>query len=191
MLEKYLIDCCSPTLASLKLGSLFNCTDPDYAKIQKSVNRWNIAFSSCGIKMRILRNAKHSKLIYVYREADLRRALCDPEISEFLSCCGYNPDNCNTDQVLDKLSERIELSTRGKEVGFPHEIGVFLGYPLEDVKGFIVNHGKNFKYTGIWKVYGNEAQALKTFAKFNKCSDVYKSLWTSGRKSILQLTVAS
>lgn len=191
MLEKYLIDCCSPTLASLKLGSLFNCTEPDFARIQESVFQWNNIFSPCGIKMRILRNATNSKLIYVYREADLAKALCSSEISEFLSCCGYNSNMHSINQVLDKLSERIELSTRGKEVGFPHEIGVFLGYPLEDVKGFIVNRGRNSKHTGIWKVYGNEEQALKTFAKLNKCSDVYKSLWLSGRKSILQLTVAS
>ena len=37
----------------------------------------------------------------------------------------------------------------------PHEIGVFLGYPIWDVKGFIDNKGKDFKYCGTWKVYNN------------------------------------
>lgn len=29
-----------------------------------------------------------------------------------------------------------------KGKAFPHEIGVLLGYPAEDVKGFVVNEGK-------------------------------------------------
>ena len=29
--------------------------------------------------------------------------------------------------------------------GFPHEIGLFLGYPPEDVLGFIENKGEFFK----------------------------------------------
>lgn len=38
---------------------------------------------------------------------------------------------------------------------FPHEMGILLGYPVEDVEGFIINNGKNELYTGYWKVYDN------------------------------------
>ena len=31
---------------------------------------------------------------------------------------------------------------------FPHEIGLLLGYPVEDVLGFIRYQGKNYLYTG-------------------------------------------
>ena len=72
---------------------------------------------------------------------------------------------------------------------FPHEIGVFLGYPLEDVIGFIENAGQNCKCAGYWKVYCNECEAVKTFARFKKCRDIYLRLWKEGR-SVLQLTVA-
>ena len=49
---------------------------------------------------------------------------------------------------------------------FPHEIGLFLDYPLVDVIGFIRNTGKNCKCSGCWKAYGNAKEAEKTFCKY-------------------------
>ncbi len=72
---------------------------------------------------------------------------------------------------------------------FPHEIGIFLDYPLGDVIGFIKNSGQNYKCAGCWKVYCNECETLKLFHKYRKCRDIYRSLWQNGR-SVVQLTVA-
>ena len=46
---------------------------------------------------------------------------------------------------------------------FPHEVGLFLGYPLDDVTGFIEQKGKNYKCCGIWKVYGDPQQTQDIF----------------------------
>ncbi len=35
---------------------------------------------------------------------------------------------------------------QGKQ--FPHEMGLLLGYPVEDVVGFMENNGKNYLYSG-------------------------------------------
>ena len=43
------------------------------------------------------------------------------------------------------------------EQGFPHEIGVILGYPVEDVIEFEKHQGKNCKYCGCWKRYSKAA----------------------------------
>lgn len=48
---------------------------------------------------------------------------------------------------------------------FPHEIGLFLGYPLEDVAGFMELGPCSCKCTGCWKVYGNVEAAKKKFAQ--------------------------
>ena len=72
---------------------------------------------------------------------------------------------------------------------FPHEIGLFLGYPPEDVRGFIENGAENCKCVGCWKVYGNVEAAKKTFAKYKKCTDVYSRQQANG-KSVERLTVA-
>lgn len=39
--------------------------------------------------------------------------------------------------------------------------GGVLGYPLEDVKGFIDNKGKNCESCGVWKVYCNREEKVR------------------------------
>ena len=72
---------------------------------------------------------------------------------------------------------------KGDESGeFPREVGLFLSYPPEDVKGFIDYRANNFKCTGPWKVYGDEGKARSLFAKYKKCTEIYCALWQSGSK---------
>ena len=111
------------------------------------------------------------------------RELSRPEIISFLVSTGYQAGTI--DQMLEQLRARLHHSEE-----FPHEIGVFLGYPLSDVLGFIKNHGSNCKGMGDWKVYGDLGEAQKTFAKFKKCREIYADLWHQGR-TIWQLTVAA
>ncbi len=199
MLENYLIKYCSPTLASLKSGSLFNCKCSQDAVLDESISEWNRIFSSRGIRMHLLRRTATTALIYVYRQSALKDTLSDPEIQAFLhgygydacNCCrGCRSDQCSIENCLKHLEARITDGSVNNEMRFPHEIGIFLGYPLADVTGFIRNNGRNCKCIGTWKVYGDASYANKAFARFNKCSDVYSRLWKSGRRSILQLTVA-
>ena len=72
---------------------------------------------------------------------------------------------------------------------FPHEIGLFLSYPPEDVQGFIENRAQNYKEIGVWKVYGDEEKARKTFAKYKKCTESYCRAFHAGKK-LEQLAVA-
>ena len=72
---------------------------------------------------------------------------------------------------------------------FPHEIGLFLSYPPEDVKGFIENRAANYKLSGLWKVYGDEKKAKELFAKYKKCTDIYCERYEAGC-GIAELAVA-
>jgi len=56
---------------------------------------------------------------------------------------------------------------------FPHEVGLFLSYPPEDVKGFINHCAGGFKCAGLWKVYGDEEKARSLFEKYRKCTEIY------------------
>ena len=100
-----------------------------------------------------------------------------------LNNCGYECQEA--DCCIRKLQERFFENDC-----FPHEVGLFLGYPLDDVTGFIEQKGKNYKCCGIWKVYGDEEQTRILFRKLKKCSEIYRRLFADGR-SILQLTVAA
>ncbi|MBQ6903034.1 MAG: DUF3793 family protein, partial [Lachnospiraceae bacterium] len=71
---------------------------------------------------------------------------------------------------------------------FPHEIGLFLGYPPEDVQGFIDHKYEGCTCVGDWRVYGDAEAAKERFARFRKCKEVYRRLWADG-KSVEALTV--
>ena len=203
-LEKYLIDHCASTLASLKMGSLFNVDYDSEEELFSHVAEWNRMLNGKGVYMAVLRSGKGKRrtaLIYVYRRRKLIETLEQADVAAFLSGCGYGQlwqegeplegdghmDEWSRQNVLDQALEILRFHLAEEE--FPHEIGVFLDYPLGDVIGFIENHGKNFKCTGCWKVYCDQQNAEKMFGKFKKCKAVYQAMWESGR-SVCQLTVA-
>ena len=107
---------------------------------------------------------------------------CEKEAA-FLIEQGY--PYLTVEDAVDLLCAR--LSQGG---AFPHEIGLFLGYPIDDVVAFIANKGRNCLCCGCWKCYSNACAAQKAFDKFRKCTNVYKRLFACGR-SINQLAVAS
>ena len=193
MFEQELIEHCSPTLASIKAASLFTYTYKSLKELHVRVTYWNSKMKRKGITFDILSEnvGVNKALIYVYRRADLEKILNRDEIRSFLLNHGYLIDDneivggVNCENIILQLKKKFEKLNQ-----FPHEIGIFLGYPIGDVKGFIENHGCNCKCTGYWKVYCNEEEATKTFRKYKKCRDVYVRLWQQGR-SVLQLTVAA
>ena len=95
------------------------------------------------------------------------------EILEFLHSLGYEHDD------LPKIIERIKLNLR-KSKDFPHEIGLLLGYPIKDVKGFIENRGKSFSKSGHWKVYGDCENAEQTFFEYKRCRSCFMELYCQG-----------
>ncbi|MBN7773415.1 DUF3793 family protein [Clostridium aminobutyricum] len=186
MLEKMVIEHCAPTLAGLKTGDLFNYNFEDYQNAQESIRQLSGLLNKRGIYLEVLFEREKSLLIYVYRENKLSSDLSCPMIREFLENQGYNSTDIKT--ALALLKRRIASNIT--KTGFPHEIGVFLSYPLQDVKGFIENAGSNCKHCGYWKVYQDEDKAINLFRKFDKCKQVYHHLCGQG-SDIVKLTVAS
>lgn len=181
--ERYLIEHCSPTLASIKTGSLFRISYTSDDNLLHQLSCWNAKLSPKGVLITTLKKEKNMALVYVYRKQQLNNDLKRKGVSVFLQRYGYRSFSAN--EAICHLKKRF-LST----CSFPHEIGLFLGYPLEDVIGFIENGGKNCKYCGYWKVYSDEQEAEKIFARFRKCRNVYMRLFNEG-KTVLQLTVAA
>ncbi len=179
--ECMLIEHCSLTLSSLKTASLFTIKFKNELVLRADISSWNEKFSEADVKLRLLKVGENSALVYMYRKDMLISDMNNSKASDILLQYGYN--NLSIDKAIKRLSHR--LSTYEE---FPHEIGLFLGYPPEDVEGFICNKGKNCNLCKYWKVYGNEDEAMQIFAKYDKCKAVYKKLWQNGR-DIIELTV--
>ena len=188
--ETVMVEQCSPVLAGLKPAGLFRYETRDCADLARRVKSWNTQLEPKGLRVRVLKGCVHTHryLVYVYRESKLQSVFADAQVCAFLQQEGYRlPENGAPEisTLLTQLSRRLCCSAE-----FPHEIGIFLGYPLHDVVGFIENRGQNFTCCGCWKAYGDPAAAQKHFAQLNKCTAVYLRLFRSGTP-ILRLAVAA
>lgn len=180
---QFFIRHCAPTMASLKCANMMSCpNDESYREDLATISE---ELSEKGIRVRILSMTNARMLILVYRPTLLAKRFCDDEIRSFLEDCGYV--DFDVEATLVKLQQRIAADIHG----FPHEIGVFLGYPLADIKGFIENNGKNGLCCGEWKVYHQPEAAEVIFAKLKKCRDIYYNLFSNGTRTLTQLTVAA
>lgn len=103
-----------------------------------------------------------------------RRKLLDEHINRnscrvFLNKMGYS-EAMTLDECINKLKLRFEHIC-------PHEIGVFLGIPVEDVVGFIRHKGENSLLCSYWKVYHNPHLARILFECYDKArEDVRESI---------------
>ena len=176
MSEEMIVEFCAPTLAGIKTGNLFSCEYDDKCHIQEDLRRINKCMVKKGVRAIPVGYLNHRVLIYVYRAAFLEKDLCDEDASMILKERGY--DVTDMSKCIRCLCKR--LSQVGSGIDFPHEIGLFLGYPVEDVKGFIEHKGECSKCTGCWKVYGDVRLAEKTFARFKKCTNNYLEKYRSG-----------
>ena len=178
MSEELIVRHCAPTLANLKTGSLFVCPITDRPSFFSSLRSLNELLVPKGLRALPLRIREYSALVYLYRPSRLKKDLEDPAAIKILQDHGYS---CYG-KCLPKLIERVRASEE-----FPHEIGLFLGYPPEDVQGFL-DH-LPCKCSGCWKVYGDENKAKKTFDLYKKCERVYCQQLARGI-DIKRLTVA-
>ena len=133
MIERFLIEHCSATLASIKAANLCNMTFSSKEELEDQISYWSACLEPKGIHIFVLREHETRALVYVYREGLLQKELENPENAAFLKSYGY--ENTDIAYALNRLKTRV---AECKE-GFPHEIGVFLDYPLGDVIGFIEN----------------------------------------------------
>ena len=174
MSEDLIVKHCAPTLAGLKTGNMFTATFATQEQLDSEVQKLNHILADKGLRTTVLRISCHAccgkgcirALLYLYRPILLRSDLCTQEARDILLRFGYevtSPDECIR-RLTDRICECDE---------FPHEVGLFLGYPPEDVKGFIEFGGQKSKASGYWKVYGDVDRAQRQFERFSKCTVVY------------------
>lgn len=183
--ESLLVEQCAPTLAGIKPASLFRCGRQSAADIRQIVDNWDRTLTRFGLRACVLKECPTTGdcMIYVYRPDWVGALLSCEDNVKFLKSCGYRPGR--TAAMLEQLSTRLCL-----EQDYPHEIGLFLGYPLTDVVGFIENRGWNYTCCGCWKSYGDPAEAEAYFNLCRQCTARYCARYAQG-EDILSLVAAA
>jgi len=155
----------SPVIAGLKPANLFSIEEAHFINWQQAVEDALADLDNEYLHYCSLRRCKGKILLLIYNENDMVDILADPARRQFLQSYGY-PLTYDLNQCLDRLRVRMDANCE-----FPHEIGIFLAYSLEDVVGFIQNEGRGCKLCGYWKVYGDVERAALQFRRFREASN--------------------
>ena len=141
MSDELIVRHCAPTLAGLKTGTVFGCPYSDRKELILEVRSLNRRLAPKGVRVIPLRLSAGRVLLYIYRPDRLANDLASEDAAGILEEYGY----CVKDsgKCVVRLSRRLHESEE-----FPHEIGLFLGYPAEDVRGFIENRAGGYKCVG-------------------------------------------
>lgn len=115
-----------------------------------------------GLAVRELADRGDALLLLIYRPEALAALLARKSVAGFLRRAGY-PDPADPEATLAELQSRVSAER------FPHEIGVFLGYPLKDVAAFMGWVGLPFTCQGPWKIYGDPRGSLSLAEAFRQC----------------------
>lgn len=149
---------CAPFLKGKKVSCGITMEDSMYDEMHNIL-------SGSGISYRRLSAAEGRCLVLFYREKELSEYVNRVGIRSFIREFGYI--EMGLDEMLERLSCRTALFSR-EEIGYPHEIGIFFGYPVEDVQGFIRNAGREYLFLGYWKVYSNPMAAKMIFKEYDQ-----------------------
>lgn len=180
-LEQTLAFHCAPSLSGIKPADLFTWNLPE-PEGEELLADYAALLAQRGARLRILRRRGRQCLLLIYRPEQLADWLAQRSVSDMLEQEGY-PVSAGQEAMLDALAQRL---TDGD---FPHEIGLFLGYPPADVEGFRRNKGRNWKLSGLWKVYDQVEEAARRFQIFDMCRAALCAQLAEG-KTLAQLLVA-
>ncbi|MBQ6779677.1 MAG: DUF3793 family protein [Treponema sp.] len=172
--DETIIHCGAPALCGIKSACLFSMSDKNFTDGCKKIHQWQWQFSKEKKFFVPVKKSDGRFLLFVYDKKLLEKILKNPQNRTYLLSKGYCVEK-GLSCVLAELLHRLSVNEN-----FPHEVGVFLGYPLEDVVGFEEHGAENFKYSGIWKVYGDKESAIRRMNLYRNCTETCMKLLASG-----------
>ena len=153
---------CAPLITGLKVSNLLIVSLENAGQVTAIIEKSGLSYYK-------MLQTKEKVTFLLYRRKQLEEFLCRREIRHFFRQEVYQVFQFG--RILRTFQMRY--ATYMKEGGeFPHEMGLLLGYPLEDVRGFMENEGKYFLYSGYWKVYENMTKKIRLFRKFEVAKEM-------------------
>jgi len=138
------------------------------------------ALAGEGLKAMVLDVSDQRYTLLVYRPAHVAHVLADPDARDFLRALGYEARGC--DEVMRTLYVRMRsyygAADRSSRPEYPHEVGLVLGYPLEDVRGFMEGGCETCR--GPWRAFGDERRSRATFGRVARCEGRCRERYRQG-----------
>lgn len=184
MLETLLAYHCGPAFAGIKPANIVTCQKSRFPNLYKELDKLNNELNHKDIYIEILCECEKRAIIIVYRQNVLEKHLQLYNNKAFLLQYGY-PKTGTIADYLKVLRTRLDCDN------FPHEIGVFLGYPLHDIYCFINHRNDGCLLVGEWKVYHNTEEAEKMFCRFKSCRTALVKHITEKGKTLAQIFCAA
>lgn len=141
-----------------------------------------------GVRVSLLGWREGRAMLLVWRPRHIRRLLSGADARPFLA---KNHLPSRSGALMGELRRRLR-AYYGNRAPFPHEIGFVLGYPIEDVDGFMSNGGQGARACGRWKVYGDVDEALRRFKELEREELRIKRLYSEGTplRGLLRMATA-
>ncbi|NLL52771.1 MAG: DUF3793 family protein [Peptococcaceae bacterium] len=161
----------APTLLGIKPACLISLVNPS----RNIIANWEQSKSDITGRLDLdyleIKKSSQKILILFYREEILAKYLALKENQDFLKQLGYR----------EGLNNMLSLVQARFKSGCPHEIGLFLGFPCQDVKAFMeyqekisgirsglqVGQGPRVLLNGYWKVYHKPDLASDIFRRYD------------------------
>jgi hypothetical protein len=180
---------CAEVLAGVKPANLISIGNRPQPCGRNLFQLWQshneeLATRLTGLTIKVLQTKEKSLLLFCYNNDHLQRHLAHAGIRTLLHRAGYEAD-FSTAALLAELCRRI-----GENNSFPHEIGLFIGYPAKDVAAFMGLIKLPFVCQCLWKVYGNPEQSLDLAEQFRCCRQRMGAVLRTGKQTALQLSNA-
>ncbi len=161
----------APVLKGRKVSNMVCMNDRELSVVCEKLQ-------GSGVSLMVLCSFRGRHLVLVFRRGALEVHLRKEECRSFLRIYGYRGEELHL--LLLRLHRRFSGFYEKKTV-FPHEIGVFLGYPVCDIKGFLRNKGEGFLYSGYWKVYQDAEGAKALFLAFDQAREEALEEYMAGK----------
>lgn len=130
-----------------------------------------------GLSLACLERREAGLMLLAWRPSSVTALLADDGARSFLAERALPSEDAG--ELMSALVSRLRAfyARRGP---FPHELGLVLGYPLEDVRGFLSDGGRGAVACGRWMVYGNVAEARRHFDELDRLEARCKRLYSEG-----------
>ena len=162
---------CAPVLAGVKPSNLLIIE-----KGHKELLGWEL--KGTRLARCLLYTSERKDYWLLFEPEKVENLVRDPDNVNFLQKQGYERDLPLTGMLI-QFRGRFARYKEGRD-GFPHEMGILLGYPLNDVAGFIEHEGRDFKLSGYWKVYDDVDYARGIFELYQYAKQAVLQLCRQG-----------